>query len=123
MLSRGRRPAQPSLRGLRASRWLGAGPPAWPIECGRAVAKVAHHLAGLAWNLQEAAAWLSFPHDFRKHLAPCVALTPELVLIQERVTVVGPPLLDPIPDDAWLAGRDEARRAFADRIYACREQL
>lgn len=86
------------------------------------VVKVAHTALGLAMNLHEMATWETFPESYRQHLAPCLTLTPELILTQRRVEVIGPPggvCADPAMDDA----REEARRLFADRIKSCREEL
>jgi hypothetical protein len=45
---------------------------------------------GLAANLQEAAAWLVLPKRMREYLAPCVLISPGLVLVQERVELFAP---------------------------------
>jgi hypothetical protein len=83
--------------------------------------KVAHTAFGLALNLHEMALWSAFPESFQRHLTPCLDLSPELILTQRRVQVIGPPLIAPGEDRRKQ--QEEAHRLFADRIYACRAGL
>jgi SEC-C motif len=90
---------------------VGAGSTRVAVEAGSgAVAKYAHALNGLALNLSEAAFWLAFPERIRRHLAPCLVLSPELVLVQERVEHLAPTLLDE-DLEAHLEKRRELRKA------------
>jgi hypothetical protein len=70
------------------------------LPAGRAVAKIAHDVRGLIFNLQEATFWLTFPKRTRRWLTPCVLLSPRLVLFQEWVEVVGPSLYETLAHDS-----------------------
>jgi hypothetical protein len=55
-----------------------------------AVAKVGWTYEAFGLNIAEAAAWLLLPGRIRRHLAPCVLISEQLVLVQERVDVCEP---------------------------------
>jgi hypothetical protein len=93
------------------------------VGLGERVAKVAHDFRGLAWNLQEASAWRTFPESLRQHLTPCHDLSPELVLVQERVEVLGPSWRTMVLLDSFLEERQEAVRRYGEEMYACRAAL
>jgi hypothetical protein len=82
---------------------LGGGSSRFAVEletgCRRSrdVAKIAYSVEGLLLNLQEAIFWLAArPRGISRYLAPSLLLAPTLVLIQERVEVCGPPLVERI---------------------------
>lgn len=87
------------------------------LEGGELVAKIAHDLRGLVHNLQEATAWLGFPERIRIHLAPCRALSPELVLLQERAEPAGPNLIEGSESAPLVTPADR------DRIHRLRAAL
>jgi hypothetical protein len=94
----------------------------------RKVAKVAYTIPGLLHNLQEAIFWLIFPPPLNRWLTPCVRLLPSLVLVQERVEVVGTPLIDyfeATPRRRSELDRLEDRRLshFEEQILAFRQAL
>lgn len=90
---------------------------------GETVVKVAHSIEGLAMNLHEMAVWQTSPRRARKRLTPCLDLSPELILTQQRVDVIGPPLKTVAPTEKWILERDLAAIIWGHKLYACREAL
>lgn len=103
---------------------VGCGSTRVGVVCPEGIAKVARDFRGLALNLQEAAVWLTMPERFREVLVPCVALSPELVVIQERVEALRPNELelahgsdhafDVMQEslDKWFVGVEDCRAAM-----------
>jgi hypothetical protein len=108
---------------------LGGGSSRFAVEAGelrgvRAVAKLAYTAPGLVHNLQEAIFWLVFPAQVRRYLAPSLALAPSFVLLQERVEVLGPPLLDALElDDLGEQELDRVLKRYEREILEGRRVL
>jgi hypothetical protein len=82
------------IAGRHGFEVIGGGSSRIAIPLGDVAAKLAWQPEGLLLNLNEAVTWLAADPKIRRYFTPGILLSPALVLLQERVEVCGPPLID-----------------------------
>lgn len=104
----------------RGFKPLGIGSTRFAVELeDGTVAKLAYRFPGLLLNLQEAVFTLVFPRELTRHLTPCLALAPSLVLVQERVAAIGASLPESWGrDDKWF---EQEHDRFGEQIAELRQ--